>query len=479
MSLTQLPFEILNDILSRLDDQNEREYADNGFPTLCALALTCRRLSEIVTNLLYSNIKLVINGRGAKDTERTKTLNKCCRETPSLVNRIHSSDIRWFSREDLEAYDEFLGHLATSTSLTRLKSELNHDDWTVLPALYKFTKGSFPHLTHLDVELNRVGGKEGYLPAEQLASLCELPSLERLSVYAPVSGFKTNVRPKDILPNLTHLHFWGSRPVSVEILDSLLPRTPNLTCLQLGVPGEATQIDRKMADNTSMLGYDLDEPLRPAFYGDLLAPVAANLNRLVLDVDNITFPSHEESRINLSRFTNLTQLDLSISLLFGSGPPWARDVWKCLPPRVEKLQLLFHDYSGLFWSLVDMRRHARSQTFDQLWSERLDMNHVDWLVELLDRNRDNMPSFRSITIVETPVVDRDQNWKIVQWHMTDDLTALARAAGVELVIMLRVPRNFESPEVVVWEESWAYGEGGTVEYEQDNVDEELIHETEE
>ncbi|KAI6084133.1 hypothetical protein F4821DRAFT_177701 [Hypoxylon rubiginosum] len=472
MSLSQLPFEILKDICSYLDSQDEREYADHGHPALCALALTCRRVSDVAVALLYANIELTFNSRDAKDIERVNFLNRSFQENPSLVDRIQSARTGLSYSEALGANDEFHGHLARSTLLTTLRSDL-HRSWTALQALYGYRDGSFPQLRDLAIGLHHVGGKEGYLPAEQVARLCELPSLEKLTMYAPVGGFVTKSGPiTTMLPGLKHLHFYHSRPVSVAVLESILPRAPNLKCLELSVPGEATENNRMMTNSSSMLGFDLDEPLRPAFLGKLIAPAAASLSNLTIDTVNVLFPSHDGSRIDLSGFTNLSRLELSASLVFDTGKTaascaWSAEFRRCLPPRIEKLHLLFDNDQGVFWSLGDMRAHARAKTFGELWQRRMDANYVEWLLDFLSRKHEDASSLKTVTISEDPVIDRDQNWKIVQWHMTDRLKDAASAAGVELIIKLRVPRMFESADFEVEEESWDWGGEGTVSYDDD------------
>ncbi|KAI2602111.1 hypothetical protein GGR54DRAFT_625741 [Hypoxylon sp. NC1633] len=480
MSINELPFEIIEDIFSRLD-KDEREYTNNGHPNLCALARTCRHLSDIATTLLYKHVKLEINRREAKDRERTSILISRCLVYPSLVHRIQSVKLRWFYPDVTEDYNELMSHLAKSTSLTRLKSELSHARWHILPALYDYAPGSFPNLTQLAVELNDVRGEEGYLPADQLAKLCELPSLEFLTVRAPIGGFATDAKKPDVmLPKLRHIHFWGCRSVSVAALEFILPRTPNLTCLQLSLPGDSRENNRKLARNMSMLGLDLTGPVRPAFYGELLAPAAASLTHLLLDAVNVEFSEHDGSRIDLSQFTKLANLDLSACLLFSRGQtaagcPWSREMWKLLPPRLDELHIMFDGHQGLFWSVPDMRQHARARTFDELWAERLNGDHVGWLMALLDRCREDVTSYRTITLSEETIFDTDPNWQIVSWHMTNDLKAAARSAGVNLVIRLRVPRKFESPEFEMREEPYASYqayEEGTVSYEEEdnNVD---------
>ncbi|KAI1204740.1 uncharacterized protein F4807DRAFT_321473 [Annulohypoxylon truncatum] len=427
-------------------------------------------------DLLYSHIKLEINGETAKDLGRMATLNRCCQEFPYLVNRIGSAELRWCYKEDVETYNEFLGHLAKSTSLTKLTCELCHDlSWTAISALYNYSDGSFTHLKDLQIELNIAGSKEVYVSTEQFLKLCELPKLEVFTVCAPITGFGNGTRSETILAKLGHLHFWASHPVPISALESILPRVPNLTCLQLSAPGEGTQVNRMFANGCFMPGFNRDEPLRPSFYGDLLAPVAASLKHLVMDADNVEIPSHDGSHIDLSRFTNISRLELSSSLLFGSGKlvssyAWAQRVWEILPPHLEKFRLLFDGDQGLFWSVGDMRQHARSKTFDQLWSRTVNNGYVDWLFGLLDRSRNKASYLVSITINEQPIIDKDQNWKIVQWHMTDDLVAAATAAGVKLAIKLRVPRIFESSALALAEDSLAYGAEGTVSYEEDDAE---------
>ncbi|KAI1086344.1 hypothetical protein F5B19DRAFT_479647 [Rostrohypoxylon terebratum] len=474
MFLEGLPVEIQNNIFSRLDNQNERQYADNGHPNLCALALTCRRLSEIANGRLYSHVKLEINGDSAKDAERMAILNNCCREFPHLVNRIHSAELRWFYKKDVETYNELLGHLAKSSSLTKLGCELTGFNCASLPALFDYVDGSFAHLTELEIELNRIERTENYVPAEYFVKLCELPKLDVFVVSAPIAGFGTDAvsESEKSLDQLKHFHFWRTHPISIAALESLLPRVPNLICLQTSAPGEGIEVDRKLANDTSLGGFDLIVPLRPSMYGDLLAPVATSLKHLVLDIDNVHIHSHDGSRIDLSRFTSMFRLEISSSFLFASNKvaascAWAYDIGQILPPRLEDLEFLFDNHQGLFWSVQEMRQHAPLQTFKQLWARTSNKGYIDWLLQLMARNHDNTSCIKAIKISEQIIVDRDPNWKIVTWRMTDDLIAAAASAGVKLQIRLRVPRIFRSSRFVHFEDSWTYGAEGTVKYEND------------
>ncbi|KAH9988706.1 hypothetical protein F4779DRAFT_271940 [Xylariaceae sp. FL0662B] len=455
MSLVLLPFEVITEIFSYVDDQEVRKCANNGRPTLFALSLTCRRLSEVAISLLYRNIKLEIRYAEAHDRTRIIKLNHILRANPSLVDQIHYAEIRWWnSRVGSEIYNEFLGHLARSSSLTKLTSELGNTSSCVpLPALYEYTSGSFSRLKSLEVGLSYLGDYDCYMPAERLVKLCELPHLETLTVRAPITAkeFRTNTILSQDTISLKHLHFWSCHHVSSAVLESILPRAPNLTCLHLNIPGEAAENTRMYSGWSSELGDDMNMQIHSTFYARVMATATVNLTNLVVNVENRLDPDPKGPRIDLSCFTSLSRLSLSSNFLFGksrivSSCPWSQDVWKFLPPRLDTLRVRFDGYGGLFWSFNPMRSHARKNTFDELWKETLNYNALDWLVKIIHTNRGYNNLLRSVIIEETAVVHPDQNCKIVNWHVTDPLEMMAKSVGVELSIRLRVPRNFECSE---------------------------------
>lgn len=464
MSLEQLPSEILSEIFGYLTYRDGYLYESRGYSSLCALARTCRRFSDIATTIFYTHLTLDVNWVDTQDHIRTCSLNRCSDANPSLVNRIDSAEIDW-DYVDLESCNKLVSHLAKSTTLTKLTCILHRARWEALPALYDYASGSFPCLRHLTVELIEFNNYWDYLPVEQLEKLCQLPALESLTIRVPTGEPKTDVRPKMILTNLTHLDF-DYRPVSFEALKSILPRAPNLEYLHLSLPGYGQEFERKMSDDMAIPGYELTGVLHSAHYGTLLAPVAGSLKELALDGDNVLFTQHDGTTIDLSQFVNLYHLEVTASVLFGPHDtaaccPWPRDVRKALPPHLEALHLTFDGDQGMFWSVEQMRKHQSSQTFDELWALRLENHHVDWLVELLHRNSVKKYPLKTVTISEQPVIDRNQSWKVVIWYGTDYLQTVAGEAEVDVSIRLLVPRDFESPEVEVWEESPAFGRTGT------------------
>ncbi|RYP76547.1 hypothetical protein DL770_007218 [Monosporascus sp. CRB-9-2] len=94
---------VTKEIFAHLNHSDEHGWTNDGRPTLCALALTCRSLSEDAVDLLYSHIKL----------------------------EIRSCRLRWAAAPldggdgDIGVYDEFLDHPARSASLRELSVELS------------------------------------------------------------------------------------------------------------------------------------------------------------------------------------------------------------------------------------------------------------------------------------------------------------------------------------------------------------------
>ncbi|KAK8113892.1 hypothetical protein PG999_005961 [Apiospora kogelbergensis] len=506
--LTGLPPELLREILWHVDNDaaEEREYADHGHPGLCALALTGGRLAEAATALLYEKITIERNGDDAKDAQRLVLLNRSCRANPKLVHRICSAELRWSHHVDeTPHYDEFLAHLARGNTLVSLDSELSFLNGLLptdpvaaganpLPALYEWQPGGFAVLRELSVELNHAED-QARVPVASLVRLCEMPALREITLCAPAAvdhddfdDYGSDVGDKR-LPTigLTELCFGYGRPVSATLLRQVLPRSPVLQTLQMGLPGAAIEVNRKFCDYASSGGYDLRGPvLSPRSIGRLLAPVAASLEQLTLHAENVGLPArHDGSQIDLTAFTRLRQLEITACLLFGDGSGAVAsggagggnsdDIWRRLPPALENLTIHFDGDLGLFWSMTEMRSHLRAGTFEsQLWDRRLcddggENDGLRWLAELLRRHTSGeLPGnqLRAITLEEREVYGRDRNWALVTWRQPggDRLRHLARAAAVDLEISLRVPRSFQSEEFEAVEKARYYGEPGTVWY---------------
>ncbi|KAI1416654.1 hypothetical protein F5Y13DRAFT_186271 [Hypoxylon sp. FL1857] len=439
MSLDILPNEILRDIFSRLDGNFLRR--DHRQPDLCAVALTCRYISPVAIDLLYSRITLHLTDTNPKEISSVITLIHCLRANPILVDRIRALKIIYESGNCARLCNEFLSYLARSTSLVELK--LGTLDRLDCPeALLGSVDGHFSHLKYLRLGSYRLYPLPNYISGNDLVKLCDLPALEVLNVSASIISFWKETLPTKTLHSLTKLHCYGD--ISVGALESILPRAPNLESLIFSIAGTKQEriIDREYQD----------EIMRPSFYANLLAPQATNLKALSISLSDVVYSSHDGSRFDLSSFTNLSLLDLDSQLLFGLAKtandcPCAREIWRSLPPRLDKLSLRFTGRQGLFWSFRDMLSHEESGTFDLLWERRLHHDYIGWLLELLDQCRQHMIAVGEIVIIENQEKRRPAGkWKMVTWQMTDQLNEAARVAGVALKISLVVPLRFRNSE---------------------------------
>ncbi|KAI2604663.1 hypothetical protein GGR54DRAFT_448894 [Hypoxylon sp. NC1633] len=455
MSLINLPVEILEIIFSHFDNPNNTPLrtkttkTGERYSSLHAVALTCHVLSKVAVSVLYKHIEIVPSTPPLVALGLTVKLNKSCRADPSIANRIQIVSLVQTNPAEPGSYNELLGHLAKSTSLIRLKLHIGCE-WAQLTSLYDHTGGSFSRLRELTViEVIRPNHNRDSLPVDRVVKLCELPSLEKLTIRARVTGFGTHTGtvPTAVISKLRQLQFLGSFPVSIAALESILPRALNLKCLELDtVPGEAIVIHGSTTRQQIRVvqAYQLQGPVRPSSYGDLLAPIAARLTSLRLNANNLSYEEHDETRVDLSGFENIRCLELGACLLFGSNPSAAsctrfQKVWSLLPPRLDELSIRFDGDQGFFWSLSDAKAHT--DNFAKLWRKTSDDSRVDWLIDLLEMKRKDIIAFKTITI-------REQVMPGGGWDLTMEpcqirhLEAAATAAGVQLYIILRIPTRF-------------------------------------
>ena len=486
MSLLKLPQEIITQIFDHLaDDDQACSFSDDVELRLllCALARMCRRFWRPATDQLYARVVFVLAGPDSLPvSRRMRLLSARLRADPAVEARIRSCYITWDgpsqrTRRDKKAYDEFVDQLSRSESLVRLGLRISA---VTTPRFLRFLGPGgfqFPALKELELEIGDTRNHP-FQPADLIIDLFELPRLETMALQAPVAGFSWRILDDEVLgvplPHLKELSTGWSRPVSTDLLAAVLPRAPNLENLQLLVPGRAELAAREYNSDTSTMGYDLLEPLQPARLGGLLAPVAESLKYLQLEATNVTFPGHDHTRIDLSAFRSLRHLTISSYLLFGDGPvasgyEESQPLWRSLPPRLEDLEISFDGRQGVFWSMTEMREEP--SIFEHAhWERRHRDSYVEWLAELLaavaigkgtqgtaDSSRDGNATITlgSVSIMEGDFVDSDRNWEIARWSaMTGRLKDLAKTAGAELVIHLRVPRDFKSNECEVVCEAW-------------------------
>ncbi|KAI1387355.1 uncharacterized protein F4822DRAFT_430107 [Hypoxylon trugodes] len=357
MRLDQLPVEILANICSYADVESIRSHlgGNHGHPNLCALALTCRRISRVANDSLYSYIRVDLTAPVTMDMQRVPLLNRSFREDPTLVDSVHHLHFDATQNQPanyMSILGELICHVSTSRSLTKLSCHCIDHAWMKpcttedsLLAIY----GRFPNLRRLTIETIRMdlgwglgnggggnsGGNQddddddllndpelddpndddGHIIVCILFRLCELPSMERIDINASVIRYIEPRRPSRIpkFPNLKCMNFYPGRPVDVDTLELLLLRTPNLVALHLSMPGYN---EWAFAQGVGLF-QKLCGSLKPSFYAHILAPVANHLRRLSLGGDCVRFDEHDKTTINLSNFTNLSHLFIGGYFLFG------------------------------------------------------------------------------------------------------------------------------------------------------------------
>ncbi len=464
MSLTKLPSEITRKICEfGMQDGN---YMWTG-PTqdLCALALTCRSLSGVATDLLYSHLNLVLLS-SVRETTRWEKFVRSIHDNPPLVNRIHSCHftVDIYQIECRTICNQLLSHLARSTSLHSTVFRFT-EEWPVMEERWPTEQSlsshvsvfcnlmseGFPHLRELQITVNYGVYGPPLLSADSLMKLCEHSHLETLHIGSTIMGFVndiplTNTLSTKRFPQLKHVDFLQScNYLSTAALEGIITCASNLSSLKLTIPAPSTPA---FSQHSELHPYfEFAEPLRPGFYGQLLSPLAATLTELWLDGSDMTIPGHDGSRIDLSHFTNLRKLVISSCYLFGvdhtiaANCPESLDVWKSLPPRLYELSVVFQGCQGLFWSVDEMMCPETAIRFDKLWERRQDEYPVGWLLRLLERKVKHENSLQEIKIEEQIFnkIDNYRRSRPGRWCKTDRLNSMADAAGTDVSIFLRIP----------------------------------------
>ncbi|OTB09648.1 hypothetical protein M426DRAFT_256756 [Hypoxylon sp. CI-4A] len=454
MSLTKLPNELLEKIFLHLDDG---EYAEqwlayrphNRNPTLCAVARTCRQLSKAVVPVLYAEILFQVTGWNEEHTKRNHrritNLNRSCETNPSLIDEIRSVRLEFgpiasaVSKEPVK----FLGHLAKSKSLTSLQIWLapGSPGLSPLAPLLECPVGSFLKLKDLIVNVSVLDKKDKDLSGEQFVKLSSLPSLEHLNLSAPIIGFKA---PTELIlqpTKLRKLRLCPLLPVSAKALKSVLLRSPNLESLTIGIPGDASVGHLEYFDNYLVL----KEPLRPSYLGHLLSPVATSLKHLAIHATNVTFPSYDRSRINLSNFVKLETLEMTTLCLFGPPPnsdisDRPRRIWHLLLPRLERLSLNF-DQQCMFWVINE----ASQNDIEMFWYRTNEIRRANWLLDLVDKTRRQMNTLKEIAVKDNIPEDVEflwhNFWHLEPWSLPHSLSTAASEAGVTVTVNLAIPNE--------------------------------------
>lgn len=357
--------------------------------SLWALTLTCQRISPVARNALYRDVQLQIpQNQGILDARRSHSLDSTSssfgwpeldslRRTWSshpdlLLQTLHTLAIKPLLT-NLILVDSLLMEVAANAeSLTSLKIEECdiHSIEILIRAFNEPAGNRFPKLQNLDIRTNH---RHIATPCAKL--ICTHPSLQNVHIGVsilsqsrfgrPVALRTTNSMKKLVI---SHKHFHS------DTLNKILPSTPYLEVLEIGIPDDHIVFDQNFQDRRYAISRALARRmpliLRPRELGGNLLPVRRTLRCLKIMSPRAVVASHDGSRIDLSTFESLEDLQISSALVFGNVLCMRKssntDITNWLPLNLVNLTIYFDTIQGMFHSVED-NENACDDTIDIDW----------------------------------------------------------------------------------------------------------------
>lgn len=390
-SITNLPDELLINIISYLDLPSEygsKQGWSKGDvrPTLCALAVTCRRLSAVARECMLRDVKLATGWTSSfgpvYTTKRLRNFSRMCYENPESINYIKSLEMQadfsatpdWGSSDDDKAPDILLQRVSRSSSLSRIRLLLPGPgalSW--LESLLPFNHGPsfFPHLHYLELDCG-----SGPIAPLLLLDLCSLPSLKHFKITSPLKQASSGPS----LDNMTLLKTpcrWRLHGLAVEVINAtdvhapsihackMLERMPKLQELHLSVPGPGVFFADPDESHLRFRWGGMDGSLEfsPAQHKLWLNPVADTLRSLSMFNPQVFIQAHDGSLLDLSNFRQLEHLKISIHFLCQLGLSDARKIaqpdieprvptkstCELFPRSLQTLEIHYDSDQGIFY----------------------------------------------------------------------------------------------------------------------------------
>lgn len=507
LRITDLPDELLMNIISLLDLPSDCYDSTHGWskgdvrPTLCALAVTCRKLSTLAREFMLRDVKLATGWVSSisplYNADRLRQFARTCHERPDSINYIKTLDMQmdfsappgWGLSKDDKAPNLVLRTVSHSDSLSHLRLLLPGVGSTRLlqslfPHYHSGTLFAGLHSLYLDC------GSQS-IPPVLFLYLCGLPSLKHIETPSPVGNsplLKFILSLKEQLPLFPSLNNLRIETINANIMcaDLEMERMPKLQELHTTVPGPGVVLDDRDGDYSK---YPADHLLSRFEFSPLqkqrwLSPVASTLRSLSMIDPRAVIDAHDGSLLDLSNFEQLEHLKLSIhflcqlSLHDASRVPQPdlipvvpeRDFYRLLPPSVRTLEIHYDSYQGIFYDphhlytvyhvenksedhLFAVRNVPRDQIlrmmYNELWTDRINSMDVDhgvqsrlaWLLELKHAREKGLYKLIAVTVRETYA--RDCLWK--------DFDLVAYYPGVfydevlKINVILRVPKKWDPP----------------------------------
>ena len=228
--------------------------------------------------------------------------------------------------------------------------------------------------------------------------------------------------------NITTLEFFGEELWRIEpgTVHGILAFCPRLCVLRMHVPMISVG-NGGMGVSTGVL-----EHVCPAAFTAMLEPVKGTLRELSLLNRRHVIP-YDGSRMDLSGFAELRDLEITSCCLLPPGPPCeARDeLGRVLAPGLERLKLDFPRESGIFY------HHEEGHDFLSQDPSRIPLSRYAWISSLL---HEKPTSLSKIEMVDPPGSVGFWYWNTAHWSPPYDVARLCETERVTLDVRISYPQ---------------------------------------
>lgn len=325
MSLLALPDEILVMTLFLISKDKGQLYRT---------ALVNRRFALLIRPILPRSIYFGLDYKRESGLERCQQYLRSCSERPELGNETRNVNVVWHKtpsrvfgcRNDIDTAALLDGLITKWSNARRLRIYCPQRSGRVsLPSL---CLNPFPELHHLHLNLPP-------LSITQVLHFLNLPKLRSIEIdRISDSHLATDSRhQRHITACVERFHSAGEPLHPVTLQNIVASAQSTLTSLHCKMPGR-TRSRYNFIDEMHML-----DTFSPALLKEILRPLRDTLTNLRLDTDSMMWPSHDQSKLELTDFISLKTVTLSSRFLFEEGlAGWLRTgVWRLLPVSIEKL----------------------------------------------------------------------------------------------------------------------------------------------
>lgn len=341
--ILRLPDEILVRILKCLDPfriEDRWEARLNGLtrggvrPELCAVALTCKKLARLTTEVLLREVNLATGYVSSLDptysSNRLRSFIRTCNENPNFVNQIRSLQMQcdfsatpaWGATSDNLLPDTVLqvvSRLSTLNDLSLVLSAASHIQW--LPRLLIGYSHGIEGSVFSNLQSLFLACEDSPIPPSVLWQILCLPTLRTIEIDAPV-GMRDGaldlttmglfLPPKGLYSNVEAIYHCDDMSSSTA-LQELLPSTPKLNHLSATMSGAGLVFD----DYNSPHHFHTSSPnaqieFSPFHQQNLLTPIIQTLKYLSLSSRQALISAHDDTLLDLSTFGKLKFLHVSI-----------------------------------------------------------------------------------------------------------------------------------------------------------------------